>query len=402
MNMKIVFCYIISALVFCVVNLTSCNNTEPVDILNGNVCPVPVKIEFDVASMQNKGDFNNSRAILPMTPEEENPMRSVAIVQFDSEGVMQRINSNDANHPYFHYFNLTSDENPIGQTNFELNVELLPLKNTRICVIANLSVERIRSLTYSESNNRQFIWNEFRENTVDIPYILEEINEGKSVGHVEEIYMYGQFEGEINSNGMAVSNSVEKQLSILMARLISRLEMNIICDDGVTIPYGYKIYLGFTGIEKSAYLVPGAANFISELVHNHVMLTPVDRTDIIKENQANNISPFYFYIAPHIVLSDINRVTKFIIWCVPETVSKDNLIINKDTDPTPNPEYNYYPIPMCNDPLQNTPGVEGALWLNRNSLYHVNITLTNRKTYGGRSCFYNGSHYVDIMNLIEK
>lgn len=361
---------------------------------------VTVSLNLGASPMENEEVMPNSRATVPMAPEVENPMKSIAVIQFDSEGTMLQLNQ--TNHPFFHYIDLTSENNPTGQISTELNVKLYAMKDTRVCVIANVDEQKIRELTFNDAENRNYIWNEFRVNTIDIPYILEEINGGQSVGHVEEIYMFGYFNGEINERGMAVSGTNEKQLSIAMSRLISRMEMYIKLDDNVRIPKMYRFFLGFTGIEKSAYLVPGAANYLPELVHNHVPLQPVDRTDIITENTyAGKTSPFYFYLAPHIVKSNTDKVTRFIIWCVDGNVNAEDLIIKEDTDPTPNPAYNHYEIMMCNDPLQENPNVEGSLWLNRNSLYHVNITLT----YGNGSAVTraqkDGEYVVDLKELIN-
>lgn len=389
----------IKALLFCFsVCLVACvENSSETDY---EAELVTVSLNLGASPLENEEVVPNSRAIVPMAPEVENPMKSIAVIQFDSEGTMLQLN--ETNHPFFHYIDLTSENNPTGQISTELNVKLYAMKDTRVCVIANVDEQKIRELTFNDAENRNYIWNEFRVNTIDIPYILEEINGGQSVGHVEEIYMFGYFEGEINEQGMAVSGTNVKQLSIAMSRLISRMEMYIKLGDGVTIPNGYRIFLGFTGIEKSAYLVPGAANYLTELVHNHVLLKPVDRTDIIIENSdQSKTSTFYFYLAPHIVKSNSDKVTRFVIWCVPENINKEDLIINEDTDPMPNPAYNHCEIMMCNDPLQENPNVEGALWLNRNSLYHVNITLTNgESTKAMRSQTVN-EFVIDLKSLIN-
>ena len=380
--------------------LTACVN-NPVDESDYNAELVTVSLKLGTLPMENENVVSNSRATTPMTPEQENPMRSVAVIQFDSDGVMLKLD--ETNNSFFHYIDLTSDNNPTGQISTELNIKLYAMQNTRVCVIANVDEQKIKELTFNSAENRNYIWNEFRVNTIDIPYILEDdINGGQSVGQVEEIYMFGYFEGEINGEGMAVSGTNKKQLSIPLSRLISRMEMNIKLAEGVTIPAGYKIYLGFTGIEKSAYLVPGAANYLTELVHNHVLLKPVDRTDIIIENSdQSKTSTFYFYLAPHIVKSNSDKVTRFVIWCVPENINKEDLIINEDTDPMPNPAYNHCEIMMCNDPLQENPNVEGALWLNRNSLYHVNITLTNGESTKAMRLQTVNEFVIDLKSLIN-
>ena len=200
---------------------------------------------------------------------------------------------------------------------------------------------------------------------------------------------------------MAVSGIHSKQLSIVMARIISRMEMYIRLGEGVHVPDGYEIYLGFTGIEKSAYLVPGVANYLTKYVHNHVVLPPSERTELIK-NSGTTGTTFYFYLAPHLVVQEHkNQVTKFIIWCVDEDDNPAELVINDGTDNIPNPDYNHAEILMCNDPLGENPNVEGSFWLNRNSLYHVNITLTYDNGTRATRTQGDGEYVINLKELIS-
>ena len=363
-----------------------------------------VKVSLNLAAqpMETMAENTYSRSSVPMAPELENPMRSLAVIQFDGEGTMMRVNEADQSHPYFHYIDLTSGGNTVGQISTQLDVDLFAMEDTRVCVIANVNEETVQELVYNDAENRNKLWSEFRLNTIDIPYILtDETGDKTRVGHVEEIFMYGQYEGDINERGMAVSGTHSQQLSIVMARIISRMEMFIKLGKDVEIPYGYKIYLGFTGIEESAYLVPGVANYITEYVHNHVVLSPSERTKLISSSGTTGTT-FYFYLAPHFVVQEHrDRVTKFIIWCVPYGVNADDLIINEDTDPVPSPNYNHAEILMCNDPLGENPNVEGSFWLNRNSLYHVNITLTYQNGTRATSAQGDGEYVINLKELIN-
>lgn len=44
---------------------------------------------------------SDTRSTIPMGPEQENPMRTLAVVQFDNEGNLLEINPNNK-HPYYH------------------------------------------------------------------------------------------------------------------------------------------------------------------------------------------------------------------------------------------------------------------------------------------------------------
>lgn len=381
--------------------LTACTDRQD-EVPSAEAKLVKVSLNLEAQPMETMAENTYSRSTVPMAPELENPMRSLAVIQFDGEGTMMRVNEADQSHPYFHYIDLTSGGNTVGQISTQLDVDLFAMEDTRVCVIANVDEQRVQELLRHDTENRNKLWSEFRLSTIEIPYILtDETGDKTRVGHVEEIFMYGQYEGDINEQGMAVSGIHSKQLSIVMARIISRMEMYIRLGEGVTVPDGYKIYLGFTGIEKSAYLVPGVANYLAEYVHNHVVLPPSERTDLIKGNGTTGTT-FYFYLAPHLVLQEHKeRVTRFIIWCVPNNVSAENLVIVEDADPIPSPYYNHAEILMCNDPLGENPNVEGSFWLNRNSLYHVNITLTYDNGTRATRTQGDGEYVINLKELIN-
>lgn len=378
--------------------LAACTDRQ--DEVAGEARLVTVSLNLDTQPMETKADNTYSRSTVPMAPELENPMKSIAVLQFDSEGTMLRVNEAEPSHPYFHYIDLTSEDSSAGLIGTQLNVELFALDDTRVCVIANVDEQTVQDLVFNDEEGRSYLWNEFRVSTIDIPYISkpDESGDKTRVGHVEEVFMYGQYEGNIDEQGMAVSGPNTKQLSIVMARIISRMEMYIRLGEEVHVPNGYKIYLGFTGIEKSAYLMPGVANYLTEYVHNHVVLPPSERTDLIKGNGTTGTT-FYFYLAPHLVVQDHqDRVTKFIIWCVPYNVVSGDLI---NTEGEPNSQYNHAEILMCNDPLGENPNAEGSLWLNRNSLYHVNITLTYQNDTRATRAQGDGEYVINLKELIN-
>lgn len=341
----------------------------------------------------------NSRSAYPMSPEQENPMKSLAVIQFDSEGNMLRINKENQSHQHFHYIDLTSENNPAGQITANIDVKLIAARNTRVCLVANMTEDAIMKLTWNAEQNRTNLWTEFRLKTVDIPYILN----GEKVGHVEQVYMYGAFEGDLNTN----TEGKPVNLSISMARLISRLEMNIKKEKGMVIPSQYRFFLGFTCVEDEAYLVPGAAKYIETLVHDHVAIMPNERTDIIQSLGDGEAAVFYFYMAPHIV-KDIKNITKFVIWCVDATdddLARQPLLVdlhnNGHMEINQHYDGKYASINMCNDPLLENPNVNGAMWLNRNSLYHVNITLQNKGTRSAGVAVLPGEYVIDIADMID-
>lgn len=366
---------------------------------------VKVPIHVGQLPMETNHASSDTRSTMPMGPEQENPMRTLAVVQFDNEGNLLEINPNNA-HPYYHFIDLTSSDNLSGVISTDLNnISLFSSeeRDTRVCLIANKTETEIGALLWDEEANRNLLWNEFRLQTIEIPYKLpEKGNDVDSLGHVNEIYMYGHYEGTLSMNGDSPEVGNAKPLSISMARIIARVEMNIKLAENVNIPDGYHVFFGMYNVEQSAYLVPGAANYLTDnLIHNHITFDPVDRT----EGLSQVAKTFYFYMAPHIVLNTRNNATYFAIWCVKEGVSAEDL--QKDKDEAENsgrtPNYPYAQILICNDPLmdEEKPSVEGAYWINRNSIYHVNLTLTYTDNAASTRCLAGREYEINLNRLIH-
>lgn len=393
----------------CVLTLASCNYEKdaiPVSPEEPEAVLMEVPIRIGQLPMEAKNTSPDTRSTMPMGPEQENPMRTLAVVQFDSEGNMLEINQDHlTTHPHYHFKDLTSPENPSGVINISLDDITLfssEERDTRVCLIANETEAGMDSLLWNKQENRRLLWNEFRIRTIHIPYKLPEKGNAKdSLGHVREIYMYGHYEGKLKQNSSGAPEVGEGQsLSISLARVIARVEMNVKLGEGVSIPEGYRVFFGMYNVEEMAYLVPGAASFLSDTrAHRHITFEPVDRT----EGLTTTAKTFYFYMAPHIVQDNRKNVTYFAVWCVPNTVSGEDLHNDKmeaETNGT-EPRYPCAKILMCNDPLTegDTPSAEGAYWLNRNSIYHVNLTLTYEPA--SRAAKEEG-YVIDLNQLIKQ
>lgn len=412
--MKKTALYLLGYLYVALFTLVSCSGER--EELGEKQEPVLVKVPIHIGQMpmETKNALPGTRSTMPMGPEQENPMRTLAVIQFDSEGNMLEINQDNlTDHPHYHFMDLTSPDNPSGVINASLdNVTLFSSENrtTRVCLIANERKEGIDSLLWNKQENRRLLWNEFRIRTIEIPYKLpEKGNDQDSLGHVREIYMYGHYEGELKRNESGspeVGNG--QQLSISLARVIARVEMNVKLGAGISIPKGYRIFFGMYNVEQSTYLVPGAAKFLSDSrKHNHITFAPVDRTEGLSETA----STYYFYMAPHIVQDKRSNVTYFAVWCVPESDESGKVTgqrlqedkINAETNGT-QPRYPHVQILMCNDPLTegDSPSAEGAFWLNRNSIYHVNLTLTykDENTAATRSVT-DGEYVINLKQLMK-
>lgn len=365
--------------------------------------PLLVKVPIQVGQLPMDNISSDTRATIPMGPEQENPIRTLTVVQFDSEGNMLRINPGNNQHPYYHFIDLTTADNPSGVLSTDLDDVSLFVdasRNTRVCLIANETEDEAGTLLWNEQEDRNRLWNEFRLGTIEIPYKLTPPD---SLGHVNDVYMYGHYEGilNLNSSGQPVAGNSNK-LSVSLARVITRVEMSVKLGDNVQLPEGYHIFWGMYNVEKSAYLVPGAAEYLSEeVIHNHVVFGPVDRTDKL----STEAQIFYFYMAPHIVLNTRNNTTYFAIWCVPNGITAEKLEEDKKKaeENGKEPIYRYAKILICNDPLteEDKPSAEGAYWLNRNSIYHMNLTLTYEDSRTFTRRLVRGEYEINLNKLIK-
>ena len=311
-----------------------------------------------------------SRSLEPMGPEMENPIKQLAVVQFDEEGNLLRLKQDEADtYPYFYWRDFTNGgENPGELAITEEDGFKVPLfagRQTRVCLIGNLSEEGVDSLV-TRADGMPVRWADFLEKTVRIPYVLEAGTSGE-VGHVREIYLFGYYEGEL-ADGEELGNEDEfTRMDFTLARLIARLELSISLGEGVSLPDGYNVFFGLDGVEEDVYLFPNVNR--TSYVHDHVEITPINRTEEIKTGTNNT---FYFYVAPHLV-RDMANATYLRIWCI------------KETNPGSVAKEEGYKVLICNDPLQETPTADGSLWINRNSIYHMSLTLTYVDSETGRS-----------------
>lgn len=311
-----------------------------------------------VAMQAGRSEFS-SRSLEPMGPEEENPVKSLAVIQFDSEGNLLQINRNgNGIKSYYHFQDFTDGGELPGELSPTLtDISLYTLSQTRVCFIGNMTEEEVEECLYRDGTTERVGWTDFQNKTVTVTYITS----GDNVGHVKQIYLFGYHEGSLNGSGNLDDGTEAGQMSVILSRLIARLEIGINLAEGVTLPDGYNIYFRLQNVEEEAYLFLDVDR--TNYVHRHSELMPTtNRTEYIT---GTDFSTFYFYVAPHLVMNNEaeESATRLLIWCT--TDSADNLD-EKQADAK---------ILLCNDPLEETPTAAGAYWLNRNSIYHVNITL---------------------------
>lgn len=362
----IVFCLLAAAM------FSACTQQEEIVSSMPDARPVlrNFTINASVAPMQTDGSEISSRSLGPMGPEEENPVKSLAIIQFDSEGNLLPINQSNGETSYYHYRDFTDGGTLPGSLSPALeDVTLYPLQDTRVCFIGNMDEENIQKLIYNTEGNG-VSWQDFQNKTVEIEYdtdIYEEdgVTINDDIGHVNQIYLFGYYEGDLSGSSGLDNGEAANRMSVVLSRLIARLEIGISLGEGVDLGSN-QIYFRLKNVEKEAYLFLDVDRESYE--HDHIEVVTTNRTQNIKEGHGT----FYFYVAPHLVKYDKKEnATRILLWCVENAVTDPE----KELD-----ENDAHKVLLCNDPNEENPTAAGAYWINRNSIYHVQLTLTYKET----------------------
>lgn len=331
--------------------LTSCSEAMQLDdIVNENEESLSIRVyasDFEWGQVP----YNSSRAVDPLIPEMENSIKTLAILQFDSEGSLRReLGSSDK--PY-KYINLVTQNSPDGVLSYDITLnssEFFHGENCAICVLANIPEEEVLKVVFTDQENKvNTNLSTFRKGKIEIPYVTDpsaEDSYGLQIGHVKNIYMFGEYTGDVLSD--------TKQLNIGLGRMISRLEINIKSE--VPVKNGYSLYLGIKNLEKEVYFYHGETSpgslfteeYPFDILKNGVSDETVDLQNGVK---------IFFYVAPR--MSDNKEgATSLNFWY---------------TDGTPDPSSPDYTLPLGNRSPDNS---IGDYSLNRNTYYMFYVNLT--------------------------
>jgi len=322
--------------------LAACEKTEP----DENVGTSCTKLRITTAPLTIVGEQvpYDTRASQPLYPEEENIIYSLAVLVFDeSEGVLHKF---EATGKHYKYINL-KDENGNGELSTTLSVEDFPIQPNEeytVCLIANLSEEKIEEIINGMMEDGTVFIHEFKEVSVAIPYVDSDLDEHLEIGHVREIYMFGYYQGEVSSH---------KEISITLGRIISRLEIAFTIDKEI-LEEDKTFYMRMNNLESYAHLFP--------IGKSPGLYAP---TGIARVSSLENMKhTIYFYSAPNGALTE-EKALNFEVWYGDKNL-KDPALIEESHS-------GYAKIYLCND----QPEVQNRNYqLNRNSVYRFNINLT--------------------------
>lgn len=301
-----------------------------------------VTINASVASMtmvQVGGD--GTRAENPLMQEIENCMRTVTVLQFDSEGNLRRAPNGEV----YRFYSYRNDLYPYGVRSFSLDVSDFYKGESTVCLVANLTEEQIRSILYPTGNVADPInLTSFQHAQMQMDYVLNTTSESEA-GLVNEIYMIGYYVGTIGS----------QSINVALSRLVSRVQMVFSVAEDATWTEGKHLYMASQHIERYVNLWPTG-------VSPHIFWNET-QPEKFEQNLTEGSLTVYFYIGPNSALTP-DEATKIFLWY------RDDA--NAPTS-NENPDYTVY---LCNGAPDM--GSERNYQLNRNSYYIFNFHLTNK------------------------
>ncbi len=344
------------------------------------------EMTFDPVTAAEEAADAETRAQMPMSPDVEKYVHTLALFQFDSEGMHIRGDNT------FHFIDFRTgilDDDKIWEPN-ELGVVEISLDslNTKhglsferregtIYAIANLEREVIDDFykTHHEegqSEGRMMI-DRFQDWELPIGYKEEPAGtyDERLSGHVDTMYMFGFYKGKIDTD-------ITKGMRIDLGRLVSRLDITIVNETGSDIKkrLGYH----FDNVGKTVFFFPIKSRVpeMSQVGRSRTIVCSglnddgtVDRVDnavTVPDSvfEAGGVHTRYFYVAAHSA-KDFSEATKLHLFYNRRIVGDDSQDMS-----------NSFQIPMCNVHPDEAANVFNGYSLSRNTRYHFIIRLKDR------------------------
>jgi len=360
--------------------LAACTAEEPAPEPKNEgeaVCP---RIEFGVSDMTMNAV---SRAVQPMSPDLEKYVKTLAIFEFDSEGL------HDKGGGTFHFIdfiagtvdgikgvgNVKPTEFGVVETSLT-GLEFEPRKSGTICLVANVTAGQVDTLYLNhhdpgQSSGRLRL-DRFKEWALPFVYAQRwtDVYDDSSTGHIRDMYMFGYYYGEIGSADAGT-------IWVDLGRLASRLDITIVNKTEADITKRLGYHLDRVCIE--AYFFPmemGRPPINDRSIARTIICsgpTPVpgdtEKYEIVpQEFPVNGAHTQYFYVAAHSAKDYTEATTLHLFY------DRDEIPLKDDK----NGEPGSFEIPLCNvHPLQ-APDVPNGYSLSRNTRYHFTINLKNK------------------------
>ncbi|PWM25299.1 MAG: hypothetical protein DBX40_05100 [Clostridiales bacterium] len=369
----------------------SCSTEERAqDALPGQECKaVVVTLHVGVCEMTGN---TSTRATEQMSPEMENTIKSLAVMEFDNEGLHEK---GESTYHFIDFIKGTVDgvetlpATTDGMLNTSLDgLSLMSYSDATLCLVANVTEEQVDDFydRYREPGQTpgNIRLEQFKKWSLPFEYEDNmELDPDESVsGHIRQMYMFGYYRGAVDP---AAAGSIRVELG----RLASRVAITIRNDTGEDIDR--LLWYHFDNVSHEAYVFPGHASIPSDEVR-HTITYICSGTE---EGIANVPETFakgsehtrYFYIAGH-AASNEDEATKLHLFYGAYMLDGD-IPADGGAD---------FHIALGNLPPEEAGGNAGGYYLNRNTFYHFTILLKKSGSAMSRSA--SSDESTDKMTLI--
>lgn len=314
--------------------------------------PIPFRVHIGTIPLQGvEVPFDSpSRAYNPMTPDKENMIKSLCVFQFDTEGNLRKLDG-DNRYLYQDFYDVTHPNGISSVTDKDMPSlkELASDKATRTCIIANIDEVTLRSYLFPRGTDDPVNLSEFLDIQFRLPFVTPadiKEDESKELGHVNDIYMFGDYEGIVPKEGFTVG----------LGRIVTRLEIYLTHEEGSEFKPTDKFYAAVDHMESSAYFSPAKNS-----PHNHYADDkpyPLNEHHISQQTGGGIV---YLYAGPHV--GPINDPTRLRVWCVDTELTGDY----EPTLDDPSGE-----VILGDDPQNKN------YQLNRNTIYRFEVKFTRK------------------------
>lgn len=375
---------IITAIAAIATLITACTADNDMPETNTpKVSPVSMRISVSEMTLEPV----SSRALQPMSPDVEKYVRTMAIFEFDNEGIHDK--DYGTTYHFLDFLKGTIDgvyndkiktEYGIVETTID-NLKFIyndddknNYSNGTICVVANVTEDQVEEF-YQKCMKENDSGGELKYGRVmlsyfktwSLPFEYKEPEAGKydetESGHLENMYMFGYYQGEI---------APDKDIPVDLGRLASRIDITIKNKTGedITKRLGYH----FDNVCSSAYFFPIKMSIpptIGVGTTRTVICTGIGtplqetvKTEVPEKFLANATHTRYFYLAAHSAKSK-------------DEATKIDLFWNSKIIDTCTPEAGgtHIQIPLCNIHPDQAGEVENGYSLSRNTRYHFTINI---------------------------
>ena len=241
-------------------------------------------------------DGTDTRAMAPHTPEVENLINDIWVLQFNERGILL-----DTETKYF------PREGEAGMYVEDFEVELITASNSTVCIVAN-------------TNNPNLSW---PNNLPQFQQLLIDIQASNNLSKRDRIPMCGYWMGNVSEG---------TKLSALLSRMITRINLVINNETGAELS---DLTVSLENVPTKAYVYPRT----NQGALPDDAYTTENFSDTFTESiPAGESQQFYYYIAPNIC-TGLEKATKATITSGDKTWS---VTLGNDSPETSNRNYSLY------------------------------------------------------------